>query len=36
MHTPHNITEHTLAEILVSTLEHRVSRGDTNNEVVDD
>jgi hypothetical protein len=34
MHTPHNIIEHSLAEILVSAFEHRVSRGNTNDEVL--
>ena len=34
-HTPHTITKHTPTWILVSTLEHQVSWGHTNIEVVD-
>ena len=33
-HTPHNVIEHTHAEILVSALERQVSWDDTYGEVV--
>jgi hypothetical protein len=35
MHTPGTVVEHAHAKILVNALEHRMSRGDTNNEFVD-
>ena len=34
-YVPHNTLEDTHAKILVSTLEHQLSQGDTNGEVVD-
>ena len=35
MHPPHNIIEITHSKILVSALQHQVSRGDTYSEVAD-
>ena len=34
-HTPHNTTEHTHAKISTSTVEHQVSRGGSDDQVVD-
>lgn len=33
-HTPHNNIEHAHAKILVSALEHQMSRGEHNGEIV--